>query len=84
MLTFPTLKHYGVHLGPVEIPAHEGMSRYEDKGLNFYYNQEDFLFKLAAQRNWTWNIIRPGGIVGFTPGSKYHQVFYLCPSLANV
>ncbi|KAL4862672.1 hypothetical protein BDV12DRAFT_207071 [Aspergillus spectabilis] len=63
-------KHYGVHLGPVAAPVHEGLPRYDDQGLNFYYAQEDELFKLSGQRNWTWNVIRPGGIVGFTPGKN--------------
>jgi len=47
------------------------MPRYDDKGLNFYYVQEDFMFNLQAQRKWSYNIIRPNAIVGFTPGSKY-------------
>jgi hypothetical protein len=55
----------------VETPVHEGMSRYEDGGLNFYYTQEDFMFKLCAQKQWSWNVIRPGGIVGFTPSSTF-------------
>ncbi|KAK2600408.1 hypothetical protein N8I77_009944 [Diaporthe amygdali] len=65
-------KHYGVHLGPVEVPVHEGMARYEDYGENFYYIQEDFMFDLAAKRTWNWNIIRPMGIIGYTPaGNKF-------------
>lgn len=64
------LQHYGCHLGPTECPLHEDMQRYDDDGLNFYYPQEDFLFKLHAERNWSWNVIRPNAIIGFTPGSK--------------
>lgn len=67
MLTF---QHYGVHLGPVKQPCDERHPRYDDKGFNFYYPQEDFLFELQKQRNWTYNIIRPNGIIGFTPGGK--------------
>ena len=63
-------QNYGCHLSPTEVPLHEAMPRYEDYGYNFYYSQEDFMFKLHAQRKWSWNVIRPGGIVGFTPGSK--------------
>lgn len=28
------------------------------------------MFKLQEQRKWTHNIIRPNGIIGFTPGRK--------------
>jgi hypothetical protein len=48
----------------------EDLPRYEDHGLNFYYPQEDFMFDLQKRRKWSYNIIRPNGIVGFTPGSK--------------
>lgn len=48
----------------------EDLPRYDDKGENFYYNQEDFMFNLHKQRTWSWNVIRPNGIVGFTPGSE--------------
>lgn len=47
------------------------MPRYEDYGENFYYDQEDFMFNLAAKRNWTWNIIRPDAIIGFTPSGSW-------------
>jgi hypothetical protein len=43
------------------------MQRYDDRGENFYFTQEDFLFSLAAKRTWDWNVIRPNAIVGFTP-----------------
>ncbi len=70
VLTRLRSQNYGCHLGPVEVPCHEAMLRYEDHGYNFYYAQEDFMFKLHSQRKWSWNVIRPGGIVGFTPGSE--------------
>ncbi|KAG8163154.1 hypothetical protein KVR01_007632 [Diaporthe batatas] len=63
-------KHNGVHLGPVEAPIHEGMPRYQDHGENFYYTQEDFLFNLAKNRKWDWNVIRPNAIIGFTPAGN--------------
>ncbi|KAL4943641.1 hypothetical protein BDV06DRAFT_221093 [Aspergillus oleicola] len=63
-------KHYGVHLGPVKQPCSEEHPRYDDKGENFYYPQEDFMFEMQKNRTWTYNIIRPNGIVGFTPGSN--------------
>lgn len=44
------------------------MPRYDDKGENFYYNQEDFLFGMQKHRTWSYNVIRPNAIIGFTPG----------------
>ena len=32
---------------------------------NFYYDQEDVIFELAAARGFTWSIARPGILVGF-------------------
>ncbi|KAH7061963.1 nucleoside-diphosphate-sugar epimerase GsfE [Paraphoma chrysanthemicola] len=63
-------KHFGIHLGPVHVPIHEKMPRYEDHGENFYYPQEDYMFELQKKRNWSYNIIRPNGIIGFTPHSN--------------
>ncbi|KAH7139958.1 hypothetical protein B0J13DRAFT_586462 [Dactylonectria estremocensis] len=63
-------KHYGAHLGPTEVPLHEEMPRYEDYGENFYYKQEDYMFDLAVKRGWSWNIIRPDAIIGFTPSGN--------------
>ena len=57
-------KNYAAHLGPlVPVPYQEEASRYDDKGENFYYKQEDFMFarqKEAAARghNWHYSIIR--------------------------
>jgi hypothetical protein len=49
-------------------PAEESYPRYNDNGENFYYAQEDYLHDVQARRNtWTWNVIRPAGIIGFTP-----------------
>ncbi|KAJ6194059.1 nucleoside-diphosphate-sugar epimerase GsfE [Bipolaris maydis] len=63
-------RHYGVHLGPVEVPCHEAISRYDNKGEDFYFEQEDILFKLQEGKKWTCNIIRPNAIIGFTPGKN--------------
>ncbi|KAF9637997.1 putative nucleoside-diphosphate-sugar epimerase protein [Lasiodiplodia theobromae] len=62
-------KHYGVHLGPLKQPVTEDIGRYDDKnGTNFYYPQEDYMREVQKRRNqWAYNIIRPFGIIGFTP-----------------
>ncbi|KAL2786973.1 hypothetical protein BJX66DRAFT_328211 [Aspergillus keveii] len=43
-------KYYGVHLGPVKVPLEEWFPRYDDKGLNFYYAQEDCLREVQQRR----------------------------------
>ncbi|KAL5355843.1 NAD-dependent epimerase/dehydratase [Aspergillus floccosus] len=61
-------KYYGVHLGPVKVPLEEDFPRYDDKGYNFYYDQEDYLREVQKRRNtWSYNIIRPNAINGFAP-----------------
>ncbi|RDW79235.1 SDR family oxidoreductase [Aspergillus mulundensis] len=61
-------KYYGVHLGPVKVPLEESFPRYDDAGLNFYYPQEDRLKELQARRRtWSYNVIRPNAIVGYSP-----------------
>ncbi|KAL2831202.1 hypothetical protein BDW59DRAFT_169906 [Aspergillus cavernicola] len=59
-----------VCLQTVDVLPVEEMPGYDDNGLNFYYLQEDFIFMLHAQRNWSWNVIRPNSIVGFTPAKN--------------
>ncbi|KAG8163754.1 hypothetical protein KVR01_007051 [Diaporthe batatas] len=63
-------KHYGVHLGPVPLPVNESLGRLDKSGTNFYYEQEDILFELAAKRPWSYNIVRPHAIVGYAPGAN--------------
>ncbi|GME64624.1 uncharacterized protein K452DRAFT_275951 [Neofusicoccum parvum] len=60
-------KHYGCHLGPVEIPVCESLPRYEDSGDNFYYEQEDYLREKEKESSWSYNVIRPHAIVGYAP-----------------
>lgn len=62
------LKYYGVHLGPVKVPLEEWFPRYDDGGYNFYFQQEDYLKDMqAAKRKWSYNIIRPNAIIGYSP-----------------
>ncbi|POS76164.1 hypothetical protein DHEL01_v205434 [Diaporthe helianthi] len=84
-------KNYGMHLGPVEVPVHEEIPRYEDHGENFYYAQEDIMFELAAKRGWHWNVIRPKAIIGYTPAGNGMSValtvaiyFLICRELGEV
>ncbi|KAH7146878.1 nucleoside-diphosphate-sugar epimerase GsfE [Dactylonectria estremocensis] len=64
-------KNYGLHLGPMAMcPAPEDCPRYDDKGQNFYFSQEDYLFGLAAQRDWSYSVIRPKAIIGYSPSKN--------------
>lgn len=45
----------------------EDIGRYDDGNLNFYYQQEDYMYEARERRKqWSYNIIRPFGIIGFT------------------
>jgi nucleoside-diphosphate-sugar epimerase len=69
-------KHY---LGPfesyghtsAETPFRENAQRLP--GLNFYYTQEDVLFRAAAAGRFAWTVHRPHSIVGFAPGNAMNM-----------
>ena len=71
MTRFRRIQHYGVHQGPMFAPISEELTPRWDDGTNFYHPQEDFMFALQKQRQWSYNIIRPQAIIGFTPGRKW-------------
>ena len=50
--------------------------RYDDKGENFYYVQEDDLVELSQQRSWSWNVLRPNAVIGCTTGGQFSYVVY--------
>ena len=66
------LKHY---LGPFESYASTPMDtpfRETQERLpiqNFYYEQEDILFKHAKERNFTWSVHRPHTMIGYAVGN---------------
>ena len=59
-------KHYNVHLFPVPSPAQETDPRLDSPIGNFYYPQEDHLFRRQKGQDWTWNVITPEAIIGAT------------------
>jgi nucleoside-diphosphate-sugar epimerase len=69
-------KHY---LGPfesygqtaAETPFRENAPRLP--GINFYYTQEDVLFREAAARGFGWTVHRPHSIVGYAPGNAMNM-----------
>jgi nucleoside-diphosphate-sugar epimerase len=67
-------KAYGMHLTPHLYPAWQTPFS-EDAprapGPNFYYAQEDRVMALAAQ-GVSWNIVRPGLLVGANPRASFN------------
>ena len=59
-------KHYGVHIGPTLSPMEESDPRYL-RHPNFYFPQEDLLWKWASETGAKWNVTRPGFIIGAVP-----------------
>lgn len=59
-------KAYGVHLGPIKTPAKEDDPRHMPP--NFYYNQEDYMRESQKGKDWTWTILRPDVVCGFSVG----------------
>lgn len=59
-------KHYNVHIMPVSSPAREDEPRSKGSIENFYCPQEDYLIKRQEGQSWTWNVIRPEAIIGYT------------------
>ncbi|KAI7152229.1 hypothetical protein KC349_g9061 [Hortaea werneckii] len=61
-------KTYGGHIGRARLPYIESDPQPKHLSNNFYYFQEDALFKFCEEHPKTsWNIIRPFGIVGAAP-----------------
>ncbi|KAI7362122.1 hypothetical protein KC354_g7555 [Hortaea werneckii] len=61
-------KNYGGHIGRARLPYIESDPQPKHLSNNFYYFQEDALFKFCEEHPKTsWNIIRPFGIVGAAP-----------------
>ncbi|KAI9710371.1 MAG: hypothetical protein M1820_002866 [Bogoriella megaspora] len=69
-------KHYGVHLGPVKQPMEETDPRVELEP-NFYYPQEDALFKYCSETGAGWNVGMPGAILGAVPDAAMNLCFPL-------
>ena len=72
------LKNYGVHLGPVSVPCTESDPRIEIGPPNFYYRQEDILFKHCESHPGTsYNVTMPSWIVGAVKASDMTTMYPL-------
>lgn len=65
-------KSYGEHLGPYKTPAKEPDPRF--LGPIFYNDQEDLLKEEASRRGFSWTVLRPDGVFGFSSGSPMNIV----------
>ena len=66
-------KAYGVHVRPLAVPARENRSEMHEQP-NFYWNQENHLRALQRGKDWTWSILRPVLIVGYSTGSAMNVI----------
>jgi nucleoside-diphosphate-sugar epimerase len=70
------LKHY---LGPFEAyakaPADTPFRETQDRlpFENFYYEQEDILFRAAAEHGFTWSVHRPHTMIGYALGNAMNM-----------
>lgn len=83
-------KHYNVHLGPVPSPAREEEPRRDSPIGNFYFQQEDCLIESQKGSKWTWNVVRPEAIIGYTSKPNgmnsaltYALYFLVCKELGQ-
>ena len=59
--------------GPLTVPARENRSEMHEQP-NFYWNQESHLRALQKGKAWSWSILRPVLIVGFSTGSAMNVI----------
>ncbi|KAF2103160.1 hypothetical protein NA57DRAFT_31530, partial [Rhizodiscina lignyota] len=69
-------KHYGLHLGPPLTPEDESDPRFTAVA-NFYFPQEDLLWGWTKKNNTSWNVTRPGFIVGAVPDAAMNITYGL-------
>lgn len=65
-------KAYGSHLGPFKTPALESDPRHLPP--NFYYDQHDLLLERQAGAAWSWTILRPTTVYGFSTRSPMNLI----------
>lgn len=68
-------KAYGAHMGFFNTPAKEGDPRIVQP--NFYYDQEDLLRELAAQRGFRLTVLRPEGVIGYAVGNPMNLLMVI-------
>lgn len=69
-------KNYGIHLGLTKVPLEESDPRVELEP-NFYYPQEDSLYRYCHEEGVGWNILMPCAILGAVPDAAMNIAFPL-------
>ena len=68
-------KNYGSHLGRARTPNVESDPQPRHLAPNFYYPQEDLVFKYCASNNVEWNVIRPPFIIGTSSTAQMNGLY---------
>ncbi|KAM5472880.1 hypothetical protein MauCBS54593_002593 [Microsporum audouinii] len=69
-------KNYGLHLGPAMTPQREGDPRVLLEP-NFYYNQEDVLFRYCEETGASWNVVMPSFVLGAVKEAAMNMMYPL-------
>jgi len=68
-------KAYGAHMGFFNTPAKESDPRIIQP--NFYYDQEDLLREVAAERGFRLTVLRPEGVIGYAVGNPMNLLMVI-------
>jgi nucleoside-diphosphate-sugar epimerase len=68
-------KAYGAHMGFFNTPAKETDPRIIQP--NFYYDQEDLLRGVAAERGFRLTVFRPEGVIGYAVGNPMNLLMVI-------
>jgi nucleoside-diphosphate-sugar epimerase len=68
-------KAYGAHMGFFNTPARERDPRIVQP--NFYYDQEDLLREVAAERGFRLTVFRPEGVIGYAVGNPMNLLMVI-------
>ena len=68
-------KAYGAHMGFFNTPARESDPRIVQP--NFYYDQEDLLREVAAERGFRLTVLRPEGVIGYAVGNPMNLLMVI-------
>jgi nucleoside-diphosphate-sugar epimerase len=70
-------KAYGCHLPQIDVPIPMREISPRVPHLNFYYDQEDYIWAKQRGQTWTWTVWRPVGVAGVAIGSPMNAYLML-------